>query len=153
MNERKLAEIQAWQDQLDAQVMNAAAGTKGPAAEIERAQRLLEKGVITQDEFNTIKTNAIAGMGVNTAPVYPEYNYNSAAPPPGGYPTMVVETTTVSVSAPPAAQVASAASPAAAEQEPKITEVDEAPASEAGAAAGAPQKADSMAAPERVSQC
>ena len=74
MNERKLSEIQAWQDQMDAQVMRAARPASGPLAEIERAKGLLDKGIISQAEFDTIKANAIASMGQGgAAPVYPQY--------------------------------------------------------------------------------
>ena len=40
--------------------MRETAGTGGAAAEIERGQALLERGVITQAEFDVIKTNALA---------------------------------------------------------------------------------------------
>jgi uncharacterized membrane protein len=38
----------------------AAAGASGAAAEIERAKGLLESGTISQEEFNAIKTKALA---------------------------------------------------------------------------------------------
>lgn len=59
---------------MDAQVMRAARPASGPLAEIERAKGLLDKGIISQAEFDTIKANAIASMGQGgTAPVYPQY--------------------------------------------------------------------------------
>lgn len=43
-----------------AEYVRETAGTGGAAAEIERGQALLERGVITQAEFDVIKTNALA---------------------------------------------------------------------------------------------
>ena len=59
MTERRIAEAQASQAQLDAQV-RAAAGTGGAASEIERAKGLLDSGAITQDEFDALKSRALA---------------------------------------------------------------------------------------------
>jgi multidrug resistance efflux pump len=103
MNERKLSEIQAWQDSLDAQVMRVATGANGPAAEIERAKQLLDKGVINQAEFDMLKANAIAGSNANAAPTYPQYAPATAGV--SGYQSVVVETTAVSMSAPEDAKV------------------------------------------------
>jgi hypothetical protein len=40
--------------------IQAVAGTGGPAADIERAQSLLARGVINQTEFDAIKAKALA---------------------------------------------------------------------------------------------
>lgn len=43
-----------------AEYVRETAGPGGAAAEIERGQQLLERGVITQAEFDVLKTNALA---------------------------------------------------------------------------------------------
>jgi hypothetical protein len=58
--ERNVREVEAAQAQFDQQVRDAA-GTGGPAGEIETAQRLLAAGSITQQEFDAIKANALSG--------------------------------------------------------------------------------------------
>ena len=60
MTDRKTAEVQATQAQFDAQV-RAAAGSGGPATEIEKAKGLLDSGAISQDEFDAIKAHALSG--------------------------------------------------------------------------------------------
>ena len=40
--------------------MREAAGTAGPASEIETAQKLLDAGTITQSEFDVMKAKALA---------------------------------------------------------------------------------------------
>jgi hypothetical protein len=59
MTERRTAEIQAAQAQFDTQV-KAAAGAGGAAAEIEKGKQLLDSGSISQDEFDAIKSRALA---------------------------------------------------------------------------------------------
>ena len=59
MAERRAADVQAAQSQFDAQV-RAAAGTGGPAAEIEAAKKLLDSGAISQSEFDAMKSKALS---------------------------------------------------------------------------------------------
>lgn len=59
MAERKAQDTQAAQAQFDDYVRRAA-GTSGPAHEIERAKQLLDNGTITQAEFDAIKAKALA---------------------------------------------------------------------------------------------
>jgi hypothetical protein len=59
MTERGMKESQAAQQQFDAQVRSAAA-TGGATAEIASAQRLLDSGAITAQEFEQIKAKALA---------------------------------------------------------------------------------------------
>ncbi len=58
MADRSGREAAATQAQFDDYVRTAA-GTGGPASEIETAKKLLNSGDITQAEFNAIKTHAI----------------------------------------------------------------------------------------------
>jgi hypothetical protein len=57
--ERNVRAVEAAQAQFDQQVREAA-GTGGPAAEIETARRLLAAGSITQQEFDAIKAQALS---------------------------------------------------------------------------------------------
>ena len=57
MAERNSKQAQAMQQEFDEHV-RAVAG--GPAAEIEKAQQLLDKGSINQTEFDAIKARALA---------------------------------------------------------------------------------------------
>jgi hypothetical protein len=59
MTERSMKASQAAQQQFDAQVRSAAA-TGGATAEIASAQRLLDSGAITAQEFEQIKAKALA---------------------------------------------------------------------------------------------
>jgi Short C-terminal domain/Phospholipase_D-nuclease N-terminal len=59
MAERSTREIQTQQAQMDAYVQSVA-GSGGPAAEIDRAKKLLDSGAITQAEFDAIKAKALA---------------------------------------------------------------------------------------------
>jgi Phospholipase_D-nuclease N-terminal/Short C-terminal domain len=58
MAERSGKEAEASQAQVDEYVRKAA-GTGGPASEIETAKKLLDAGDITQAEFDAIKAKAI----------------------------------------------------------------------------------------------
>jgi hypothetical protein len=61
MAQRSLDQAQTAQRRFDEQVRAAAAGNAGGAAsEIEKAQQLLEKGAITEAEFDAIKAKALA---------------------------------------------------------------------------------------------
>ena len=59
MAERRYHEAQTAQAQFD-QYVRQAAGSGGPAAEIDRAKKLLDDGTITQAEFDAIKAKALA---------------------------------------------------------------------------------------------
>jgi hypothetical protein len=59
MGERARSQAQATQADFDSYVKSAA-GSGGPAAEIEKAKQLLDSGAITQSEFETLKANALA---------------------------------------------------------------------------------------------
>jgi predicted PurR-regulated permease PerM len=63
MAERRTKESQAAQAQFD-QYIRHAAGTGGPASEIEKAKQLLENGTITQEEFEAIKARAVGRSSV-----------------------------------------------------------------------------------------
>ena len=58
MAERSEKQSQATQAQFD-QYVREAAGTGGPASEIDTAKKLLDSGTITQAEFDAIKTRAL----------------------------------------------------------------------------------------------
>ncbi len=58
MAKRRAKEAQAAQAELD-QYIRRAAGTGGPASEIEKAGQLLGNGTITREEFEAIKATAI----------------------------------------------------------------------------------------------
>ncbi|MGO9971224.1 MAG: PLDc N-terminal domain-containing protein [Solirubrobacteraceae bacterium] len=58
MADRSTKEVAASQAQFDDYVRRTAS-TGGAASEIEKAKQLLDSGVITQAEFDAIKTNAI----------------------------------------------------------------------------------------------
>ena len=59
MAERRAKDVADSQQQFDDYVRRAA-GSGGPAAEIEKAKRLLDSGAITQQEFDAIKAKALA---------------------------------------------------------------------------------------------
>jgi len=61
MTERNIAQAQAQKAQFDDYVRTTAAGTDGAAAEIEKAKGLLDKGAITQSEYEVLKQKALAG--------------------------------------------------------------------------------------------
>src|SRR5262245_21750830 len=57
MRERSLRQAQAQKQQFDEYVRDTAGG---PATEIAKAKELLDRGAITQDEFDAIKAKAMA---------------------------------------------------------------------------------------------
>jgi hypothetical protein len=59
MGQRDLEQAQAAQAQMDDYVRSVAGADGGPAAEIEKAQKLLQSGSITQAEFDAIKAKAV----------------------------------------------------------------------------------------------
>jgi hypothetical protein len=59
MAQRRMHEVQASQQQFDDYVRTTAA-SGGAAHEIEKAKALLDKGTITQAEFDAIKAKALA---------------------------------------------------------------------------------------------
>jgi hypothetical protein len=59
MAERKAQDTQVAQAQFD-QYVRQAAGTGGPASEIQKAKQLLDSGAITQEEFDAIKAKALS---------------------------------------------------------------------------------------------
>jgi len=59
MNERNMERAKSERAQLDSYVRETAS-SGGPAAEIEKAQALLQSGAITQAEFDAIKQKALA---------------------------------------------------------------------------------------------
>jgi len=60
MQERRQHDAQAAQAQFDEAVRHAA-GTGGPANQIETAKRLLDSGTINQEEYDKLKAKALAG--------------------------------------------------------------------------------------------
>lgn len=54
------AKAQQVADQATQQYIREAAGTSGPADQIETAKRLLDAGTISQEEFEAIKAKALA---------------------------------------------------------------------------------------------
>jgi hypothetical protein len=59
MGERRLAEVQAAQSQMDAHVRSVAVSSNAPE-QIAKAKELLDGGAITQAEFDAIKAKALA---------------------------------------------------------------------------------------------
>jgi hypothetical protein len=57
MRERSLSQARAEKQQFDDYVRDAAGG---PATEIAQAKELLDKGAITQEEFETLKAKALS---------------------------------------------------------------------------------------------
>jgi Short C-terminal domain/Phospholipase_D-nuclease N-terminal len=62
MADRSEKQTEAAQAQFD-QYVRQAAGTGGPATEIETAKKLLDSGTITQAEFDAIKARSLSASG------------------------------------------------------------------------------------------
>jgi phospholipase D-like protein len=60
MAQRNIDQAARYQQQFDAHVREVAGGTDGAAAEIERAEQLLQRGSITQAEYEALKSKALA---------------------------------------------------------------------------------------------
>lgn len=60
MAERRAADVQTSQAQVDQHIRTVAGGGGGPAGEIRDAKELLDSGAITQAEFEEIKRHALA---------------------------------------------------------------------------------------------
>jgi hypothetical protein len=60
MAERSARDAQAAQAQLDDRIRSVATDGSGPASEIEKANRLLSSGAITQAEYDALKQKALA---------------------------------------------------------------------------------------------
>ena len=60
MAQRNVDKMQAQQAQMDQYVKSVAGSGGGAAAEIEKAKGLLDSGAITQAEFDSIKSKALA---------------------------------------------------------------------------------------------
>jgi ABC-type multidrug transport system fused ATPase/permease subunit len=63
MHERTVKAVQQSQDDFRQYVASVAGGGKSVAAELEHLARLRDQGVITEDEFATLKAKAMAGAG------------------------------------------------------------------------------------------
>jgi len=59
MGERRMAEVQAAQQDTDAYIKSVAASSD-PAEQIAKAKQLLDSGAIDQSEFDSIKAKALA---------------------------------------------------------------------------------------------
>ena len=61
MTERRVQDVVASQQHLDNHIRSVAgSGDGGAAAEIQRAKQLLDSGAITQQEYDQLKTKALA---------------------------------------------------------------------------------------------
>jgi hypothetical protein len=60
MTDRRIRDAQVSQAHFDDYVRSVAKNGGGAAAEIEKAKQLLDSGAITQEEFEAIKTKALA---------------------------------------------------------------------------------------------
>ncbi len=60
MTERQLAAAAEMQAQQKEYIQQVAGSSQGPAQEISKAKALLDSGTITQEEFDALKTKALA---------------------------------------------------------------------------------------------
>ena len=60
MTERQLAAAAEMQAQQKEYIQQVAGSSQGPAQEISKAKALLDSGAITQEEFDALKTKALA---------------------------------------------------------------------------------------------
>ena len=60
MRERGMERARRERQEIDTYVRDTAGSAGSPTAEIERAKKLLDSGAITQEEFDVLKTNALA---------------------------------------------------------------------------------------------
>jgi phospholipase D-like protein/putative oligomerization/nucleic acid binding protein len=60
MNERRRTQFEEQQAEQKKYIQEVAGGSKSPADEIASAKQLLDSGTITQDEYESIKTKALA---------------------------------------------------------------------------------------------
>ena len=63
MHERTAKAVQQSEDDFRNYVQSVAGGRKSVAAELEHLARLRDQGVISEDEFATLKAKAMAGAG------------------------------------------------------------------------------------------
>ena len=61
MADRSMKQMEAQQAATDAYIQSVAGSGGGAAAEIEKAKGLLDSGAISQEEYDAIKTTALAG--------------------------------------------------------------------------------------------
>jgi len=60
MTERRVAEMREAQAAQNSYIREVAGGSSSPTAEIESAKKLLDSGAITQAEYDSLKTKALA---------------------------------------------------------------------------------------------
>jgi Short C-terminal domain/Phospholipase_D-nuclease N-terminal len=60
MRERGMERARRDRQEFDTYVRDTAGSASSPTAEIERAKKLLDSGAITQEEFDVLKSNALA---------------------------------------------------------------------------------------------
>lgn len=60
MAERSLRQAQQYQDQQAAYIRSVAGGSDDPVARLAQAKQLLDSGAITQEEFDRLKSHALA---------------------------------------------------------------------------------------------
>ncbi len=60
MGKRQVAAAQAQKQAMDSYIQEAAGGGGGPADQIAKAKELLDSGAISQEEFDALKSKALA---------------------------------------------------------------------------------------------
>jgi multidrug resistance efflux pump len=60
MAERNMKQLEMQEQMLDARIRSVSGSSDGAAGEIEKAERLLARGTITEAEFDRLKANALA---------------------------------------------------------------------------------------------